>query len=77
MQLHPKRISENEIKRKNIFMEKSINCTQKKYMRMKLKEKNTFMEKSIVKYEKINSEFMLVFYLIAGLHKGCSNDQWG
>jgi len=41
---------------------------------MKLKEKNIFMEKSIVKYEKINSEFMLVFYLIAGLHKGCSND---
>jgi hypothetical protein len=50
---------------------------QKKYLRIKLKEKNIFMEKSIVKYEKINSEFMLVFYLIAGLHKGCGNGQSG
>jgi hypothetical protein len=34
-------------------------------------------KKSAIKYEKINSEFMLVYYLIAGLHKGCSNDQLG
>jgi hypothetical protein len=40
---------------------------------MKLKK----MKKSAIKYEKINSEFMLVYYLIAGLHKGCSNDQLG
>jgi len=39
MQLHPKRISENEIKRKNIFMEKSINCTQKKISENEIKRK--------------------------------------